>query len=90
MNKILLITSFTHAWLKILDELFKYIFLEELVLRNLRASPLTKPFLNPGWAARGNVPVLKCFSRFEVRAHIKDCEQALRGTGVGGRRLNCF
>ena len=52
LKKILGITSFTWTWFNILDELFKY-FLEAFVLRSLRVSPLTKPFLTPGgWTFR--------------------------------------
>ena len=53
--------------------LFKYFFLEEFVLRSLSASPLMKPFFTPGgWLARREVCILKCFSKFELRTHIKN------------------
>ena len=45
--------------------------LEEFVLRSLRASPLTKPFLTPaGWPVV--VCGLECFSRFVMCAHVEN------------------
>ena len=45
---------------------------EELVLRSLSASPFINPFFH-AWNVTGSVVrVLKLFSRFKMRADIKD------------------
>ena len=45
---------------------------EELVLRSLSASPFTKSFFHARSVTGSVVRVLKLFSRFKVRADVKD------------------